>query len=137
MGQVNTIKVAWSTEGLHFNVHDEHGNTTTIDTAKEWGGLDKGFRPAELLLVSLAGCMAMDIVSILQKKGGRITSFTATVQGERAEKHPKAYEKIVVTFDCQGEYAQEDLERSFELSRDKYCGVFATLNTPPTIEFKL
>jgi len=137
MGQVNTITVTWSTNGLHFNATDEYGNTTAIDTAIEYGGLDKGFRPAELLLVSLAGCMSMDIVSILQKKGGRITSFKSIIQGHRAEKHPKEYEKIVVTFDCQGDYQQEDLERSFELSRDKYCGVFATLNKPPQIEFKL
>jgi putative redox protein len=137
MGQVNKITVTWSTQGLHFKADDEHGNTTTLDTATEFGGLDKGFRPAELLLVALAGCMAMDIVSILQKKGGQITSFRTIVQGHRAEKHPKEYEKIMVTFDCQGNYKQDDLERSFELSRDKYCGVFATLNRPPQIEFNL
>jgi len=137
MAQLNTVKINWSKKGLNFNAQDEHGHTITIDTAKEFGGLDQGFRPAELLLVALAGCMSMDIVSILQKKGGCITSFDVTVQGYRAEKSPKEYEKIIVTFDCQGDYKHEDLERSFKLSRDKYCGVFATLQKPARIEFNL
>lgn len=134
---LNTINVVWTTHGLQFTAHDEYGHSITVDTAKEFGGLDEGFRPAQLLLVALAGCMSMDIVSIVQKKGGRLISFKADVQGHRAEKPPKEYTKLSVTFSCHGEYKQEDLERAFELSRDKYCGVFATLGKPPEIEFNL
>jgi putative redox protein len=134
--QVNTISVKWS-KGLQFNVHDEHGHTMIIDANKQVGGFDEGFHPAELLLVSLAGCMSMDIVSIVQKKGGQITSFETTIQGQRAEKHPKRFEKITLTFVCKGDYKRSDLLRAFELSRDKYCGVSATLRNAPDIEFKI
>ena len=57
------------------------------------------------------------------------------MEGKRAEKHPKKYEKITLKILCEGDYKQEDFVRSFELSRDKYCGAVATLNTTPEIEF--
>ncbi|NIV11618.1 MAG: osmotically inducible protein OsmC, partial [Aliifodinibius sp.] len=60
------------------------------------GGLDEGFRPMSLLLVSLAGCMGMDIVGILKKKGGKIDSFEIVVNGERAPDHPRRYTKISI-----------------------------------------
>ncbi|MBN2621380.1 OsmC family protein [candidate division WOR-3 bacterium] len=136
MGQLNTIKLTM-VKGLQFTAHDEHGHTMILDTETKIGGFDQGFRPMELLLVSLAGCMSMDIVSIVQKKGGQITSFETTIQGQRAEKHPKRFEKIIVKFICQGNYEREDLLRALELSRDKYCGVSATLRDSPDIEFSI
>jgi putative redox protein len=108
-----------------------------IDADTKVGGYNQGFHPAELLLVSLAGCMSMDIVSIVQKKGGQINSFETTIQGQRAEKHPKRFEKITIIFVCKGKYKRADLLRAFELSRDKYCGVSATLRNTPDIEFKI
>lgn len=130
------IKVTWE-KGLQFKARDDHGHSIIVDTDTKDGGLDQGFRPAELLLVALAGCMSMDIISIVQKKGGRIESFAVNVQGRRAEKHPKRYERIEVEFNCEGDYKREDLVRAFELSRDKYCGVFATLQNPPEIALKI
>ena len=121
-------------KGLQFTVNDDHGHTMVIDTKKDVGGFDQGVRPMDLLLVSLAGCMGMDIVSILKKKGGKIDTFEITVNGERAPAHPKQYEKITMTFRCTGDYRREDLLRAHELSRDKYCGAYATLQHPPEIE---
>ena len=136
MGERNTIKLTRS-KGLQFTVHDEHGHIMILDTETRVGGFDQGFRPMELLLVSLAGCMSMDIVSIVQKKGGQIASFETMIQGQRAEKHPKRFEKILVKFECEGDYKREDLLRALELSREKYCGVSATLRDAPDIEFAI
>lgn len=122
-------------QGLQFWAEDEHKHRIIVDTNKEFGGLDQGFAPMDLLLVSLAGCMGMDIVSILQKKGGRIDRFTIETDGVRAEDHPHRYTKITVRINCEGDYKREDLVRSFELSRDKYCSVTATLTTVPELEF--
>ncbi len=128
------IKISWC-EGLRFEAEDRHGHKILVDTEKDFGGSDQGFRPLELMLVSLAGCMGMDIVSILQKKGGKIDSFVVEASGVRAEEHPHKYTKITVKFNCVGEYKREDLLRSFELSRDKYCSAVATLNSSPELEF--
>ncbi|MBE0432861.1 OsmC family protein [candidate division WOR-3 bacterium] len=128
------ITLRWS-RGLQFEAIDDHKHKIVVDTHKEMGGLDQGFAPMDLLLVSLAGCMAMDIVSILQKKGGRIDEFMIEADGVRAEGHPHHYTKITVRIKCQGDYKREDLVRSFELSRDKYCSVTATLSAAPELEF--
>ncbi len=124
-------------KGLQFTVEDRYGHKIAIDTDKKYGGFDEGIHPLEFILVSLAGCMAMDIVSILQKKGGRIDKFDVTAEGHKAANHPKRYEKIVLKFNCKGDYTRKDLLRSFELSRDKYCGAYATLRSAPEIEFEI
>jgi putative redox protein len=128
------VRVSWC-EGLRFEAEDRHGHKIIIDTQKEFGGSDQGFRPLELFLAGLAGCMGMDIVAILQKKGGKINRFVMEASGVRAEDHPHKYTKITLKFKCEGEYKREDLLRSFELSRDKYCSAVATLNSIPELEF--
>ncbi|UCG91900.1 MAG: OsmC family protein [candidate division WOR-3 bacterium] len=128
------VKLVWQ-KGLQFLVQDGRNHTIVVDTEKEFGGLDEGFRPMDLLLVSLAGCMGMDIVGILKKKGGKIDTFEIVVNGERAPDHPRRYTKISIAFKCEGDYKREDLLRSFELSRDKYCSVVATLKDAPKLEF--
>lgn len=122
-------------KGLQFIARDSLNHEIIVDTNKEFGGFDQGIHPIEYILVALGGCMGMDIVGILRKKGGKIDSFNITVNGQRAKEHPKIYEKITVTIDCQGDYKRDDLLRSFELSRDKYCGAYATLKNGPDIEF--
>ena len=122
-------------KGLQFAAEDDRGHKITIDTQKEFGGFEEGFKPMELILVALAGCMGMDIVGILQKKGGKIDDFSIEASGVRAEDHPHRYTKITVKIKCEGDYKKEDLQRSFELSRDKYCSVMGTLNDKPEFEF--
>ncbi|MCK4250221.1 OsmC family protein [candidate division WOR-3 bacterium] len=122
-------------KGLQFIAEDEYNHKIIIDTAQNLGGFDQGFRPMDLLLVAQAGCMGMDIVYILKKKGGKIDKFEILIQGQRAREHPKRYKKIIVKFICEGDYERKDLLRSFELSRDKYCGVSATLKDCPELEF--
>ena len=89
------IRLAWS-KGLQFEAEDDYRHKIIVDTAREFGGLDQGFRPMDLLLVALTGCMAMDIVAILQKKGGKIESFVMEAAGTSAEEHPHKFTKIRV-----------------------------------------
>lgn len=122
-------------KGLQFIAKDANDHEVIVDTDKEFGGFDQGIHPIEFLLVALSGCMAMDIVGILRKKRARIDKFEIIAKGHRAEQHPRLYEKMILTIECQGEYKREDLLRAYELSRDKYCGVYATLKSVPPIEF--
>ncbi len=128
------IRIRWK-KGLQFAAQDENGHEIVVDTAISTGGFGQGFSPMDLLLAALAGCMSMDIVAILGKKGARITEFTVDINGIRADNHPKRYEKITAKIACKGEYKHEDFVRSFELSRDKYCSVAATLRNNPVIEY--
>jgi len=130
------VELNW-VKGLQFIARDELGHEIILDTKKEVGGTETGFQPVDLLMVSLAGCMAFDIVSILQKKRTNLKSLKAVVEGERYFEHPKRYTKIRVKFETNPEVNKDDLIRAFELSRDKYCSILATLKIPPEIEFKL
>jgi len=130
------ITLSWR-KNLQFLAQDEYGHSLVVDTDQAGGGDDAGFRPLDLLLVALAGCMAMDIVAIVRKKGGKISSYKMCLEGERATEHPKRFIKITYKLMGQGEYKDEDLQRAFELSRDKYCSVFHTLKNPPSFEFSL
>lgn len=124
------ITLQWN-KGLQFFAMDETGHRVTVDLDREHGGLDEGMTPLRFLLVALAGCMAMDIVTIVQKKGGRIKEYSMELEGIRAEDHPRRFVKIINTIRCTGEYKKEDLVRAFELSRDKYCSALATIINPP------
>jgi len=133
---VQKVQLKW-TKGFQFIVRDDLGHEIIIDTKKEVGGTETGFQPIDLILVSLAGCMAFDIVSILQKKKVDLKSFVAEVEGERCSEHPKRYTKITVKFKANREVNKEDITRAYEISKDKYCSVLATLKNPPAIEFKI
>jgi len=124
-------------KGLQFFGQDESGHKIIVDTEKIKGGFDEGIIPLRLLLIALAGCMAMDIVSIVQKKGGKFTRFEMELNGVQAEKHPKRFTKITYSFKCVGDFKRDDLLRAFELSRGQYCSVLATLKNPPEVVFNI
>lgn len=131
------VTLIWNNKGLQFTAKDEKNHSIIVDTEIDSGGLNQGFKPMDLLLVSLGGCMGMDIVAILQKKGNKIEKFEIELQGERNSEHPKRYLRIKYRIRCEGNYKREDLLRAFELSRDKYCSALATLRNPPEFEFEI
>jgi putative redox protein len=90
--------------------------------------MDAGTSPMELLLLGLAGCTGMDVISILRKKQQDVTGMEIQIGGLRADEHPKVYTDITVHFVITGHSVKsEAIERAIELSRDKYCGASATL----------
>lgn len=106
-----------------------------LDTSVEQGGENNGFRPMELLLVGLAGCTAMDVISILQKKRQDVTGFEVNVNGERASDHPKVYTHIMVNYRVVGNQIDPAaVERAVELSETKYCSAINTFNKTAVIE---
>jgi putative redox protein len=135
MNDLKKVELKW-VKGLQFIARDELGHEITLDTMKEVGGTETGFQPVDLILVSLAGCMAFDIVWVLKKKKIDLKNFDVKIEAERYSEHPKRYTKINIKFKTNNEVNKEALSRAFELSRDKYCSILATLKgPPPEIEF--
>ena len=86
------------------------------------GGDNDGFRPLEMMTVSLAGCTAMDVISILQKKREEITDFRVEVNANRVDKHPKVISDAVVEYHVTGKDVNEKaVVRAIELSATRYC----------------
>lgn len=92
--------------------------------------------PREALLVSLAGCTAMDVASILRKKRQSAATYEIGVRGETAEEHPRVFTAITVEHRVSGDVAAEALRRSIELSATRYCPVNAMLSAVARIEHR-
>lgn len=89
---------------------------------------EPALRPMQLMLTSLAGCTAMDIVSILKKKRQNLDQFKVEVRGKRADEHPRVYTEIEVRYLLWGDHLDEKaVERAIQLSEDKYCSARAML----------
>lgn len=130
------INMSWKGE-LSFEAQTESGHQILLDVKPEKGGENKGPSPMELLLVSLAGCTAMDVVSILKKKRVNLHSLTIKVEGERASQPPKYFTRIDVEYNFEGkDLKEEDVKQAVELSRDKYCSVSAMLRERAEISFR-
>lgn len=83
-----------------------------------------GPSPMQLAAFALAGCMAADIVSILQKGRHRLTGFRASLTGARHDVPPRSFTAIRLHFQVAGAVPAEVMERAIDLSREKYCSVW-------------
>jgi len=127
MAEVMTARATLET-GMRFDAQAGSGHHVTQDAAEHGGGANAGFRPMELLLVGLAGCTGMDVISILRKKRQRVTGYEVQVQGVRAEEHPMVFVEITVEHVVTGHQIQpEAVARAIALSEERYCGAGATL----------
>ncbi len=94
------------------------------------------FKPMQLLLVALGGCTGIDAVSIMQKQRIDVESMKISIEGDRAQDHPRVFTNIRVHFDIQAKNASPDqVKRALELSRDKYCSVANTINKVAHLEY--
>jgi putative redox protein len=114
---------------MRFSGQAGSGFSLPMDSGSENNGALSGFSPMELLLVGLAGCTGMDVISILRKKREDVTGYEVRVLGERAEDHPQVFVDVTVTHIVTGRHVRpESVARAIELSETKYCGVSATLS---------
>lgn len=121
-------------QGMSFTGTADSGFSVDLGTSPAVGGDDDGFRPMELMLISLAGCTAMDVISILRKKRQTVTGFKVEVSAQQAEEHPKVFTDILVTYIVHGSGVDPAaVERSIELSTTKYCPAQAMLTESVSI----
>jgi putative redox protein len=125
----SSAQVTWVGPGLRHVGEGSQGPAIIVDHAlPEEEREEGGPRPMELLLIGLAGCTAMDVVSILQKKRQPVTGLETKVTAERAEEHPKVYTRIHVEYVVKGQGVKpEAVERAIELSETKYCSAMTML----------
>ena len=121
-------KVIWQ-KGLHFSGTAGTGFEVPIGADEQAGDANDGFRPLELMAISLAGCTALDVISILKKKQQVVTSFEVRVQADQAQEFPKVFTRALITYLVTGHSLEENaVRRSIELSATKYCPAQAMLS---------
>ncbi len=114
-----------------FECTNSAGNSILLDNTSQPGA--KGVSPMESVLMAVAGCSGIDIVSILKKQRQEIAKFSAEVEGERVQiDEAKPFKKIIVKFLLEGEIDSKKAKKAAELSFEKYCSVSKTLE--PNVE---
>ena len=97
-----------------------------------------GPTPMEMVLMGVAGCTAMDVISIMRKKRADVTGFQVNISGERAEDHPKRYTKFHVEYILEGKgLSSKDVERSIELSLTKYGSAIGSMSSPVETSYRI
>lgn len=115
------------TEGMHF-AGDIDGFRVDLDAEEGVGGKGAGAQPLRLLLLGMAGCTAMDVVSILRKKRQEVGGLEVEVRGSRVNEHPKVYDRIEVVYRVRGKGVEpKAVERAIELSETRYCPAIAMI----------
>jgi putative redox protein len=120
-------KATWKHE-LGFNGTATSGFTLPLGSDSGAGSPDDGFRPLELLLVGLAGCTGMDVISILKKKRQEVHQFEVQVHADQTNEHPYVFTAIEIEFAVTGHQVDPAaVERSIDLSVSRYCAAIAML----------
>jgi len=102
------------------------GHRIVTDLSLEGGGEDAGPRPKQLMLVALAGCTGLDVISILKKMRVEFDYFNMLMEADVTEDHPKHYTSIHLIYQFKGKNLDMDkLKKAADLSQEKYCGVAA------------
>ncbi|MFY9117058.1 MAG: OsmC family protein [Bacteroidales bacterium] len=122
MGKIDNVSAKWLEEMVFETTVD--GHQLLIDSDPSFGGQNKGPKPKPFMLAALAGCTAMDVISILKKMRVVPEKFEVKVEGQLTDEHPKHYERIHVIYEFTGENLPMDkLKRAVDLSENSYCGV--------------
>ena len=111
-------RLEWE-QGLYFTASTQRGYDMEFDA-----NIQMGCMPLEGLLLSLAGCLAIDVVAILNKMRCTLTAMSMKIHGKRSETPPQRLQSAVLELFLKGEdLSEEKVQRAVSLSTDKYCSV--------------
>jgi putative redox protein len=97
------------------------------------GDSEAGPSPMQALAAALAGCMAVDVVAILEKGRHRLNGMQVTLRGTRADGPPARFTAIDMHYAIEGEVSDHAVTRAIQLSREKYCSVWHSLRPDITL----
>ena len=125
-------------EDYLFEVTNSNGHKVLLDNKSKTSGIVKGVSPMELLLMGVAGCSAIDIVTILNKQKINPKVLKMEVKGHRYDdKVPSLFYQIDIIIHLEGDFKEEKAKRAAKLSYEKYCSVSKTLEPTAKIYHKV
>ena len=115
------LSVNW-VDGMLMVGKSHSGHSITMDGPIEIGGENLGVRPMEMLLLGVAGCTMIDVVTTLQKMRQDLSHCETKISAERANEHPKVFTDIHIHFIVQGkDLDSKKVDKAITLSAEKYC----------------
>lgn len=132
----DSVLVKWK-DGMAFEAAVD-GHNILVDAKEGNGGANQGPRPKPLMMVSLAGCTGMDVVSILKKMRVELEDFEIHIEGDLTEEHPKHFSGMHIIYEFWGkDLSPEKIKKAVELSQDRYCGVSASYRKAMEITYEI
>jgi putative redox protein len=123
--------LSWDRD-LIFVGRTNEGYEIEFDAHVQWG-----CKPTDALLLSLAGCMAIDVVMFLQKMKSEIINFKMDIIGERNPTPPQYFKAIEMILNIAGKNIDpKKVERAISLSHEKYCSVYNSLRKDIDVKVK-
>ena len=120
-----------------FECTNSLGNKILLNSVSQSENKE-GVSPMETILMAVAGCSGIDMVSILKKQRQEITKFSAEVEGERIDvDEAKPFKTIMVKFFVEGTIDPKKAERAAALSFEKYCSVSKTMEPNVTVNYEV
>ena len=127
------ISVNW-VDGMLMVGKSHSGHSITMDGPPEIGGENLGVRPMEMLLLGVAGCTMIDVVTTLKKMRQDLTNCETKLSAERADEHPKVFTDIHIQFIVKGQDLDpKKVEKAITLSAEKYCSASIMLGRTASI----
>ena len=120
--------------GELFEGVSENGNTILIDAD---GAHADGPGPLEVVLMALCACTSVDVVSILKKKRQALTGLRVSAAAVQAEKPPRVFTKIKLTYAVSGKLSRKAVEHAVSLSKNSYCSVSKMLEKAAEIDYEI
>ena len=127
------LSVNW-VDGMLMVGKSHSGHSITMDGPTEIGGENLGVRPMEMLLLGVAGCTMIDVVTTLKKMRQNLTHCETKISAERADEHPKVFTDIHIHFIVQGkDLDSKKVDKAITLSAEKYCSASIILGKTANI----
>ncbi len=118
----NKGSLEWEKD-LIFTARTQRGYEVDFDAGLQWG-----CSPTETFLISLAGCMAIDVTFFLKKMRADIKTFKIDFSGTRNLTPPQYYKSMDLTIKISGNgLTPKKMDRAISLSQEKYCSVYHSL----------
>ena len=115
------LSVNW-VDGMLMVGKSHSGHSITMDGPIEIGGENLGVRPMEMLLLGVAGCTMIDVVTTLKKMRQDLSHCETKISAERANEHPKVFTDIHIHFVVKGkDLDSKKVDKAIKLSAEKYC----------------
>jgi putative redox protein len=124
-------------EWKHDNIFEgvaENGNTILFDADSAH---THGPSPMEAVLMALCACTSVDVVSILKKKRQPLTGLHVSATAAQAEKPPRVFTKIKLSYAVSGKLSRKAVEDAVSLSKNTYCSVSKMLEKSVAIDYEI
>ena len=92
------------------------------------GESEQELSPMQALAAALGGCMAIDVAMILEKGRQPLEGMRLRLGARRAADPPRRFVAYELAFEVVGAVDERKVQRAVDLSKEKYCSVWHSLN---------